>query len=217
MSFSPQLSILPAPQRLLWKELHEVPSEFILYGGTAIALHLGHRTSIDFDFFAFQSFDTMALYNEIPFLADSQIIQQAKNTLTCRVDRAGAVKVSFFGLPRIHGIEPAHIAENGLKIASLIDLAGMKAAVVQQRPESKDYIDIDAIIGHGISLSTALAAAKAIYGQSFNPQITLKALSYFGEGDLEKLPQAVKERIIKAVDGVDLDNLPTLKNAGNPQ
>jgi hypothetical protein len=217
MTFSPHLGILPASQRLLWEDLHEVPPYFVLYGGTAIALHIGHRDSIDFDFFAFRPFDTMVLYNEIPFLAGSQIIQQAKNTLTCRVDRAGSVKISFFGLPQIHAIEPPHIAENGLKIASLIDLAGMKAAVVQQRPEAKDYIDIDAIMGHGISLPTALAAAQAIYGQGFNPQITLKALSYFGEGDLEKLPQAVKERIIKAVESVDLGSLPKLKKGETPE
>lgn len=48
----PRLDILPAQQRSLWPELAAVPRRFILYGGTAIALQLGHRVSIDFDFFA---------------------------------------------------------------------------------------------------------------------------------------------------------------------
>jgi hypothetical protein len=48
----PRIDILPAAQRRLWDELAAVPAEFVLYGGTAIALHLGHRQSIDFDFFA---------------------------------------------------------------------------------------------------------------------------------------------------------------------
>src|ERR1700722_12386210 len=54
--FKPQLHILPPAQRLLWDELQAVPADFVLYGGTAIALHLGHRDSIDSDFFSFQPF-----------------------------------------------------------------------------------------------------------------------------------------------------------------
>jgi hypothetical protein len=55
--FQPQLGILPAPQRRLWDELGTVPGEFVLYGGTALALHLGHRQSMDFDFFGDRAFD----------------------------------------------------------------------------------------------------------------------------------------------------------------
>ena len=49
--FAPKLDILPTAQRRLWEELKAIPAAFTLYGGTAIALHLGHRQSIDFDFF----------------------------------------------------------------------------------------------------------------------------------------------------------------------
>src|SRR6202034_2462988 len=55
--FSPHLEILPPAQRELWRELDQVPAEFTLYGGTAIALHLGHRQSVDFDFFGIREFD----------------------------------------------------------------------------------------------------------------------------------------------------------------
>lgn len=51
MDFVPRLGILAAPQRRLWEAFSAVPEEFVLYGGTAVALHLGHRDSIDFDFF----------------------------------------------------------------------------------------------------------------------------------------------------------------------
>jgi Nucleotidyl transferase AbiEii toxin, Type IV TA system len=48
----PRLDILPSPQRALWLELPViVPESFVLWGGTALALHLGHRVSVDFDFF----------------------------------------------------------------------------------------------------------------------------------------------------------------------
>ena len=212
MTFSPRLDILPAPQLRLWGELAGVPAEFTLYGGTAVALHLGHRSSVDFDFFSAKAINTDALSAEIPFLHDARIIQQERNTLTCLVDRGGPVKVSFFGLPYFRSIAaPCTATDNHLKIASLIDLAGTKAAVVQQRPEAKDYIDLDAIMRVGIGLPTALAAARFIYGPKFNPQITLKALSYFDDGDLLKLPAGVKVRLIKAVAATDLSRLPALE------
>ena len=61
-----ELSILPEPQLLLWEELAITPGKFVLYGGTAIALQLGHRESVDFDFFTDQTFDPQSLYDEIP-------------------------------------------------------------------------------------------------------------------------------------------------------
>jgi hypothetical protein len=96
-------------------------------------------------------------------------------------------------------------------VAALIDLAGMKAATVQHRAEVKDYLDIDALLQAGaVDLPTALAAASAIYGRQFNPQITLKALCYFEDGNVHTLAQAVKDRLVRAVDAVDLSCLPRL-------
>ena len=56
-SFEPRLDILTDSQRELWPELDAVPSDFVLYGGTALALQLGHRVSEDFDFFSSAGFD----------------------------------------------------------------------------------------------------------------------------------------------------------------
>lgn len=109
------------------------------------------------------------------------------------------------------------VTDNGLRVASLFDLAGTKASVVQMRAEPKDYIDIDALITKGgISLPLALSAAQEIYGSSFNPQVTLKALAFFEDGDLHQLPEDLKLRLTTAVRSVDLDNLPRLDIA-NPQ
>jgi hypothetical protein len=66
--FTPRLDILPAPQRRLWDELADVPPEFVLYGGTAIALHLGHRESLYFDFFGNKPLDPAQLVLAIPSL-----------------------------------------------------------------------------------------------------------------------------------------------------
>src|SRR5262249_23573554 len=167
--------MLPTAQRRFWPELATTPGHFTLYGGTALALRLGHRQSADFDFFSDEPFDPEELGRLVPYLADAERVQVAANTLTCRIDRGGPVLVSFFGglnLGRIAA--PDTVKELGLKIASLVDLAGAKAAVVQKRAEAKDYIDLDALIANGIDLATALAAGRVLYGRSFNPVITLK-------------------------------------------
>lgn len=151
----------------------------------------------------------------MPFLKDARIVQREKNTLSAIVDRAGPVTVSFFGVPGLPRLAPPRVAnDNGLQIASLIDLAGTKASVVQVRGEAKDYIDIAALMTYGkIDLSTALAAAQKLYGPSFNPEITLKALSYFEDGNLRSLPQSIKDRLAAAVREVDLEHLPDLEHS----
>jgi hypothetical protein len=128
------------------------------------------------------------------------------------------VKVSFFGLPHLARIlGPAVAEDNGLKIASLLDIAGTKAAVVQQRAQAKDYLDIDALIAQGgIDLPMHLAAARAVYGPHFAPIPTLKALTYFGDGDLPSLPDAIKRRLAQAARAVDPLQLPTLARASTP-
>jgi hypothetical protein len=214
--FSPHLEILPPAQRRLWTELSGIPADFVLYGGTALALHLGHRESADFDFFSNRSFDVRALEKGIAFLAGAQILQRTENTLTAVIERGGPAKISFFGLPELTRLRPAHVAkDNSVQVASLLDLAGTKASVVQARAEARDYIDLDALMRlGGISLSTALAAAGRIYGPSFNAQITLKALSYFDDGNLPDLPEPMKLRLVAAAREVDLDHLPAIEHAG---
>jgi Nucleotidyl transferase AbiEii toxin, Type IV TA system len=217
-SFLPKLDVLPLAQRMVWAELGEIPQEFILYGGTAIALHLGHRQSIDFDFFGWKTFAPLDLAGSLPVLKRGAVLQSEPNTLTMLIDRGGPVKISFFGVPRLNRIKPPHVAtDNGLQIASLLDLAGTKAAVVQQRVENKDYIDIDAILMDGeVDLPMALAAAQLIYGSVFSPQNALKALTYFDELQLQSLPVELKQRLVKAVRSVDLDQLPKIDGRDNP-
>lgn len=195
LPFHPRTDILPTAQAALWPVLRAVPAEFSLYGGTGIALHLGHRESVDFNFLSNRDIQPEALLRTLPFLAGAQVSQLAPNTLDAVVDRSGPVKVSFFGLPHLARLRPPLACEgNGLRVASLLDLAGTKAAVVQQRSELKDYVDVDAILAKGhVSLITALAAGQAIYGSQFNAQVSLKALAYFGDGNLASLPPDARQ------------------------
>ncbi|MDP2603419.1 MAG: nucleotidyl transferase AbiEii/AbiGii toxin family protein [Deltaproteobacteria bacterium] len=209
MGVTPNLSTLPTAQRALWLELEATPDHFTLYGGTALALYLGHRTSVDFDFFSNASFDPDDLAKTVPYLKDAERIQVAPNTLTCRVERGGPVLVSFFGdlnLGQVVGRE--QVEGMKLYVAALLDIAATKAAVVQKRAEVKDYLDIDALLRHGIDLPTILAAGAVVYGRQFNPLVTVKALSYFY--DLRGLPAEVKIRLAAAVAAVDVTQLPTL-------
>lgn len=209
MLFKPNLAILPPPQFRLWPELDATPEHFTLYGGTALALRLGHRASVDFDFFSNQSFDPDQLAQIIPYLKDVERVQVAPNTLKCRIERDGPVLVSFFGGLGLGQAAPRDQAEgSAIRVASLLDIAGTKVAVVQQRAEAKDYLDIDALLQHGIDLPHALAAGRVVYGRSFNPMITLKALSFFD--DVPTLSAEVRERLSAAVVAVDPASLPAL-------
>lgn len=206
-----RLDALPAPQRRLWPELCATPSGFVLYGDTALALRLAHRESEDFDFFSSDPLDAERLLAEVSYLDGAEVVRSAENTLTCLVDRDGSVRVSFFGGLALNRVrDPERAAGAGILVASLLDLAATKAQVVQSRASARDYLDVDALIRLGdIPLGDVLGAAAAVFGGRFNPTLTLKALTFFGDGDLSAIPSGVRERLVAAVRAVDLDRIPT--------
>ncbi|MGH9338554.1 MAG: nucleotidyl transferase AbiEii/AbiGii toxin family protein [Acidobacteriota bacterium] len=210
-TFEPRLDILPPAQRRLWDELTATPQHFVLYGGTAIALRLGHRRSEDFDFFSSEPFSPMELRRSIPYLRESEVVQSAKNTLTCLADRGGPVLVSFFGGLGLNRVaDPDRSTGAGIWVASARDLLGFKLAVLMERAEYRDYFDIDTLISSGVDLAQGLAAGQAIYGAQFNPFISLKALTFYGEGDLHRLEPAARERLTTAAERVNPRKLPVL-------
>jgi len=202
-TLAPRLDVLPAAQRRLWAEFRDgLPPAFVLYGGTALALRTGSRESEDFDFFSNEPLDAHALHATLPFLAGAELIQAAPATATYLVDRSGRVKVSFFGGLLLGRVGEISVCEdNGVRVASLLDLAAQKVRVVQVRAERKDYLDLLTLFAHGIALPTALGAAKALY-PDFAPLITLKALSYFEDGDLGALPDQVTQTLSDAAAAV---------------
>ncbi len=210
--FTPDLDFLAPQQRRLWRVLSEVPDDFVLYGGTALTLRLGHRPSVDFDFFANRRFEPGALEREISWLQEAVRQQSAPNSLVVLVDRGGPVNVSFFGgLSRRRVHDPETAKGTGVLVASMLDLAATKLMSVQDRAEAKDYLDIASAIASGIDLAEATAAARAIYGKTFNPVLSLKALCYFEDGDLPSLPAAVRVKIVEAVKVVDVTALPVVE------
>ena len=92
-----------------------------------------------------------------------------------------AVAISFFGSLGFGRVsDPIRFVDNGLFAAGLFDLAAQKMTVIQQRAQAKDYLDIHKLLSEGVSLEIALGAARALYPE-FNPNISLKALSFYGD------------------------------------
>lgn len=132
--------------------------------------------------------------------------------MTCVADLNGEVRVSFFGGLDLSSVEDPDEAEGpGIPVASLLDLAATKAATVQSRSSAKDYVDLDALLRSGFALEDMLGAANAVFGPEFNPLLTLKALTFYGEGDLDEVPDAVRGNLAKAVAAVDLQSLPVFQ------
>lgn len=217
-AFQPRLDILTESQLTLWPELDIVPSHFVLYGGTGLALQLGHRVSEDFDFFSSEGFDPMRLHARLSFFRDlnptdrEAWVHYKPDNLEGFVNRRGSIKIAFFGgLNNLRRVEdPRRPAGSRVQVASLLDLAGMKMRVVQARGSWKDYVDIHALINHGIDIPMALAAARAI-DSAFNPATSVRALQFYGDGTLNRVPVAMQRDLTRWAQAVDLTKLPTLQ------
>jgi predicted nucleotidyltransferase component of viral defense system len=113
-------------------------TNWYLAGGTALALQIGHRESIDFDFFQKNEFDTEKLFQEVKHIFPSaQKTFTERNTLYIDVD---TIKISFIQFP-YKQLEP-FLETDILRIAHPRDIAAMKLSAIQQRSTKKDYIDI---------------------------------------------------------------------------
>lgn len=201
-SFMPCIDILPSSQQALWEQLRPCSAlHFVLYGGTAIALQLGHRTSVDFDFFSHLPLNAVVerdLLSHMPFLNRAKLLQSDINT-RCYCTDSG-VQVSFFGGIDVGRVGDPLVTQDGvLQVASLDDLLAMKLKVVLQRVEAKDYIDIAALLRHGMSLEKGLAGAQTLYGTQFSPLDSIKAMTYFHGGDLDRLSTVDRKTLLDAV------------------
>lgn len=208
-AFQPRMEILPPSQRALWSSLRPLAGMgFVLYGGTAIALRLGHRESVDFDFFTERPFDHQSLMAALPFASEALVLQEEPNTLTLSVTLPDhpdhPVKVSFFSGLTMGRIGMPERTEDGVLLAaSLPDLLATKLKVMHQRLEKKDYQDIHGLLSVGCSLPDALAGASALFGKAFQPRATLTALTYFKGGNLEELSPEVRKDLIRAAAAVE--------------
>lgn len=206
-TFAPKWSALPEAQRDLWPQLAGARIlGYVLYGGTAIALRLGHRVSVDFDFFTERMLDQPQLRRALPFLATATTLQESPDSLTVATapshDDTG-VKLSFFGSIGFGRVGTPQCTEDGvLEVASLDDLMATKLKVILQRVEAKDYRDIAAMLRAGVDLARGLAAAGQLFGKAFQPSESLKALTWFEGGDLGSLDTGDRNLLIQTARSV---------------
>jgi hypothetical protein len=198
-----RLDALPSAQREIWEHLRPAPSlSFVLYGGTAIALHLGHRESIDFDFFRAEPLDKTRIRAAFAFFDRATIVQDSPDTLVVLAQMpSDSVKVSFFGpigFDRLN--DPVRTRDDVLLVASREDLLATKLKAILDRAEVRDYRDIAALLRAGTSLPRALGA----FGRMFKsePAEVLRALGYFADGDLSALSPGDRETLTAARDGI---------------
>ena len=211
--FEPTLSTLPEAQRDLWPALIDIPDSYVLYGGTALALRLGHRSSVDFDFFSSDTLDFGALY-KIPFIANAEVLQREPTALTISANRRDPVKVSFFGDIDFGRVgNPDQTADGVLAVASLLDLFGTKLKVLLQRVAARDYLDLAAILRAGVPLQDGLGAAVALYGNEFPPIDAVKALAYYEDDVASQVDAATRRYLTHQASRWDFEVTPIRKTA----
>jgi hypothetical protein len=167
--------ILSGTQVELLPLVRQFKREFFLVGGTAIALYIGHRRSIDFDLFKNTSLHPKSIISKIspfgfPYLVTRRVSEQLNMTIN-------EVKFTFFEYP--FQIEAKNTFEDYLRIPSLIDLAAMKAYALGRRSKWKDYVDFYFLLRDHFSIEDISIRAVEIYDQLFSPKLFRVQLSYF--------------------------------------
>ena len=170
--------IAPATFSLI-QELQSLPElkEFYLVGGTALALQLGHRNSIDIDLFCTKEFDDTEIMDLLNSKYSVQEIFRRSNTIICLVNN---IKTDFIRHNYPLLIQP--ITKEGITFLSKEDISGMKFhAIIQSGKRLKDFIDIYFLLEHfSMQQMVGFFASKYTYS---NPMIAMKAVNYFGDID----------------------------------
>lgn len=179
----------------------EYLNSFVLVGGTALALQLGNRESIDLDLFSNTDFASnellTSLLNDYQILVDNQLSQTLITTINY-------VKVDFikFHYPFIR---PFLVIEN-IRMASLEDIAAMKLDAITGRGSKKDFYDLFFLLQH-----YSIDELFSFYTEKYPHQTTFhvaRSLTYFDDADIEPSPivfdktitwETVKQKIISVI------------------
>lgn len=168
--------VLNPEQKKILSLFKNFKKDFYLAGGTGLALQLGHRQSVDFDFFSRQSFSTVNLFKKVKkFFANYSVkkVQEAKDTLTVIVNNK--VKITFLVYP--YKLLKPLLNEEYLKIASVLDIGCMKLSAIVGRATKKDYVDLYVIIKK-FPLNELLTAVEQKFSE-LDANLALKSLTYF--------------------------------------
>ncbi len=184
------------PQTIeLYKRMAKLPfiSEFYLAGGTGLALRIGHRFSVDLDFFGDSpnAVGTEQRKNLVEILSDKSsfsIIWDKEGTFVANWENVG---ISFFRLNRHPRILPATNID-GIHVAAVEEIGAMKLAAILSRGTRKDYIDLYFILQKfALSRLFQISSEKYPYNKAF-PAFAVRALAYFDDAESDPMPRMVK-------------------------
>ncbi len=167
------LEILSTEQKELLPVLSQFKREYYLVGGTAIALHIGHRESIDFDLFKEKNIRKKDIYSKLNTL-DYKVSFADYNQINML---SNGVKITFFSFPYQVPLESSFV--NYLKMPDLLTLAAMKAFALGRRAKWKDYVDLYFIIKFHFSVKEISEKAKSIFKEEFIDKQFIAQLGYF--------------------------------------
>lgn len=165
-----QLQLLPLIQNF--------KDKYYLAGGTAIALYLGHRESIDYDLFTNEPIN----HDEIKRIIRNKhqiqsVLVENSNELTLVVD---LVKITFLNYP--FNIKHSNIFDNHITIPSLDTLMAMKSYALGRRAKWKDYVDVYFYLQNN-NLEKLVETTKQIFDKEFNEKLFREQLAYFDDID----------------------------------
>lgn len=187
MSKDLYLDILDSERRNILPLLATLKETFYLAGGTGLALQLGHRDSVDFDFFQENSFFTEKLIEQLITLfqpGSLKVVQEEKDTVSILVDEQ--LKLSFFSYA--YPLAEPLLDSEFFKLASVKDIGCMKLSAITSRSTLKDYVDLYFIL-HTVQLRELLSLANMKF-PIIDSNVILKSLTYFD--DVDQIPISYK-------------------------
>lgn len=182
----------------LLKKLMQTPElgDFQLVGGTGLALQIGHRLSIDLDFFTPNiDFDAEELYKMLQGVYETELIRRKDNWMGLKLN---GIKVDFLKYP--YGLLAPILEESGIRLISTTDIAPMKLSAVVGRGTKKDFFDIFFLLRE-----FSLYEMLELYTQKFgiaNHFHVLKSLAYFDDAEPENDPVMLEKVSWKKVKSV---------------
>jgi hypothetical protein len=153
--------------------------EFYLAGGTALALQVGHRRSIDFDLFKISNLNTAKILKkinaaEIPYIVTRRVSEQINLVMK-------TVKITFFQYP--YAVETSVDFEKTFRIPDMLTLAAMKAYALGRRSKWKDYVDLYYLLRDHYTLDQIVKKADLLYGQMFSGKLFRSQLAFHKDID----------------------------------
>ncbi len=186
------LECLPAKgqKALGWFKNIAAKKHLVLAGGTALALQLGHRISVDLDFFTSDAFSTESMIQEIKrFKLDYQILQEEEGSLTAIVN---GVKVSVFKYH--YPFTDLKVRIKGIPVAGILDIASMKVIAITQRGAKRDFADLYFILQDTPFRKVAVNMIRRFGAERVNPLLIGKALVFFDDAEGDPEPQYLREK-----------------------